>query len=88
MQIRRLIYYSLSAVHVSDDIFVRHQEHLTVFTASGTIHQCRCRLVSWMTSVGRQAKSHFCCCCNYYYYYYLSCFHKFLDWKSSILFLY
>jgi len=25
-----------------------HQEHLTVFTSSGNIHQCRCRLVSWM----------------------------------------
>jgi hypothetical protein len=23
-----------------------------------------------------------------YYYCYLSCFHKFLDWKSSVLFLY
>jgi hypothetical protein len=29
----------------------------------------------------------YCChCCNYYYY--LSCFHRFLDWKSSILLLY
>jgi hypothetical protein len=25
-----------------------HQEEFTVFTASGNIHQCRCRLVSWM----------------------------------------
>jgi hypothetical protein len=39
MQIRRLIYYSKSAVHVSGDIFARHQEHLTVFTTSGNVHQ-------------------------------------------------
>jgi hypothetical protein len=26
-----------------------YQEHLTAFTASGNIHQCRCRLVSWMS---------------------------------------
>jgi len=43
----RLIYSSLSALHVSDDIFARHQGHLTVFTASGNIHQCLCRLVPW-----------------------------------------
>jgi hypothetical protein len=46
MQIYRLIYYSLSALHVSGDVFAHHQEHLTVFTASDNIHQCRCRLVS------------------------------------------
>jgi hypothetical protein len=28
----RLIYYSKSALHVSGDVFVHHQEHLTVFT--------------------------------------------------------
>jgi hypothetical protein len=51
MQLRvyRLIYYSLSALHVSGDVFAHHREHLTVFTASGNIHQCRCRLVSWMS---------------------------------------
>ena len=46
MQLCRLIYYSLSALHVSGDIFAHHQEHLNIFTASGSIHQCRCRLVS------------------------------------------
>jgi len=46
MQICRLIYYSLSALHVSGDVFAHHQEYLTVFTASRSIHQCRCRLVS------------------------------------------
>jgi hypothetical protein len=30
----RLIYYSKSALHVSGGVFVNHQEHLTVFTAS------------------------------------------------------
>ena len=33
----RLIYYSKSALHVSGDVFFRHQEHLTLFTASGNI---------------------------------------------------
>ena len=40
----RLIYYSKLALHVSGDVFAHHQEHLTVFTASGNIHQYRCRL--------------------------------------------
>jgi len=40
MKLCKLIYYSLSAVHVSGDVFAHHQEHLTVFTASGNIHQC------------------------------------------------
>jgi hypothetical protein len=30
MQLYRVIYYSLCALHVSSDIFVHHQEHLTV----------------------------------------------------------
>jgi hypothetical protein len=38
MQIYRLIYYSQSTLLVSGDIFAHHQEHLTVFTASGSIH--------------------------------------------------
>ena len=38
MQLCRLIYYFLSALHVSGDVFAHHQEHLTVFTASGSIH--------------------------------------------------
>jgi hypothetical protein len=29
---------SLSAMHVLGDVFAHHQEHLTVFTASGNIH--------------------------------------------------
>jgi len=49
MQLCRLIYYSLSALYVSGDFFAHHQEHLNAFTASGIIHQCRCRLVSWMS---------------------------------------
>ena len=42
MQLYRLIYYP-------GNVFVHYQEHLTVFTASDNIHQCRCRLVSWMS---------------------------------------
>ena len=49
MQLCRLIYYSVSALHVSGDVFAHHQEHLTVFIASGNIHQCRCRLVHKLT---------------------------------------
>jgi len=49
MQIYRLIYYSYLALHVSGDVFAHHQEHLTVFTASGSIHSSRCQLVSWMS---------------------------------------
>jgi len=49
MQLYRLIYYSKSALHVSEDVFTHHQEHLTVFTVSGSIHPSCCRLVSWMS---------------------------------------
>jgi len=38
MQLYRLIYCSQSALHVSGDVFAHHQEHLTVFTVSGSIH--------------------------------------------------
>jgi len=44
--IYRLIYYSKSALHVSGDVFAHHQEHLTVFTASGSVHPSCCQLVS------------------------------------------
>jgi len=46
MQLYRLIYYSLSPLHVSGDVFAHYQEHMTVFTVSVSFHQCRCRLVS------------------------------------------
>jgi len=41
-----LIYYSKSALHVSGDVFAHDQEHLTVFTVSGSVHPSFCRLVS------------------------------------------
>ena len=47
MQLNRIIYYSLAALHVSSDFFARHQERLNCITASGITHVCRCRLVSW-----------------------------------------
>jgi len=50
MQLYRIIYFSLSALHVSGDVFARHQEHLTVLTVTGNIHPGCCRLVSWMSS--------------------------------------
>jgi len=44
MQLYRLIYFSLSALHVSGDVFAHHQEHLSVFTVSGSIHPSCCQL--------------------------------------------
>jgi len=35
MQLCKIIYYSLAALHVSSDIFAHHQEHLNCITASG-----------------------------------------------------
>ena len=49
MQLYRLIYYSKSALHVSGDVLAHHQEHLSVFTVSGSIHPSSCRLVTWMS---------------------------------------
>ena len=46
-----LFIYSWSAVHVSGDVFAHHQEHPTVFTASGNVHRCCCRLVSYKWDV-------------------------------------
>jgi hypothetical protein len=40
----RLIYYSYLALHVSGDVFAHHQEHLAVFTVSGSVHLSCCRL--------------------------------------------
>jgi len=45
----RLIYYSKSALHVWGDVFAHHQEQLTVFTVSGSVHPSCCRLVSRMS---------------------------------------
>jgi hypothetical protein len=44
-----LIYYSKPALHVSGDVFAHHQEHLTVYTVSGSVHPSCCQLVSWMS---------------------------------------
>jgi hypothetical protein len=44
-----LIYYSKSALHVLGDVFAHHQEHLTVFTVSGSIHSSGYWLVSWQS---------------------------------------
>jgi len=49
IQLYRLIYYSLSALHASGDVFANHQEHLTAFTVSGRVHSSCCRLVSLMS---------------------------------------
>ena len=40
----RLLYYSKPAVHVLGDVFTHHQEYLTVFTVSGSVHSSCCRL--------------------------------------------
>jgi hypothetical protein len=49
MQLYRLIYFSWSALRVSDDFFAHHQKQLTVFTVAGSIHPDCCRLVSLMS---------------------------------------
>jgi hypothetical protein len=37
-------------IYISGDIFAHcHQQHFTVFTASGNICQCRFQLVSWVS---------------------------------------
>ena len=48
MQLCRIIYYSLAALHVSSDIFAHHQGHLNCIRASGItpVRVCRCQLVS------------------------------------------
>jgi len=38
-----------SALHVSGDVFAHHQEYLTVFTVSGSIHPSGYRMVSWLS---------------------------------------
>ena len=47
----RLIYYSKSAVHVSDNVFAHHQEHVTVFTVSGSVHPSCCRCTRLATHI-------------------------------------
>ena len=44
MQLYRLTYYSKSALRASGDVFVHHQEHLAVFTVSGSVQPSCCRL--------------------------------------------
>jgi hypothetical protein len=34
----RLVYYSMMALHVLSDVLAHHQEHLTVFIVSGSVH--------------------------------------------------
>jgi hypothetical protein len=46
MQLFRIIYYSLAALHVSSDIFAHHQEHLNSITASGITHVCRSQMAA------------------------------------------
>jgi len=46
MQMCRIIYYSLAALHVSSDTFAHHQEHLNCITASGITHVCRRQLAA------------------------------------------
>jgi len=36
------------------DVFANHQEHLTVFTVSGSIHPCSCRQFQLIQDTSRQ----------------------------------
>jgi hypothetical protein len=44
-----IIHYSKSALHVSGDVFAHYQEHLTVFTVSGSVHPICYRLLYRMS---------------------------------------
>jgi len=46
MQMCRIIYHSLVALHVSSNIFAHYKEHLNCITASGITHVCRCQLAA------------------------------------------
>ena len=48
MQLYRLIYFSLSSLHISGDVFGHHQEHLTVFTVS--IHPRHQPAATWVNT--------------------------------------
>ena len=59
----RCIYYSKSPLHVSGDVFAHHQEHLTVFTVSGSVHPSCCLLVprmswNWTMYIVRRVQAH------------------------------
>jgi len=43
MQLCSIIYYSLAALHVSNEFFAYHQEHQNCITAYGITNVCRCR---------------------------------------------
>jgi hypothetical protein len=51
----RLIYYSKSALHVSGNVFAHHQEHLAVFTESGSVHSFN----SFETPAGSNLGEHY-----------------------------
>ena len=40
MQLCRIIYYSLAALHVSSDIFAHHQEHLNWYYTRMSLPAC------------------------------------------------
>jgi len=45
-----LIYYSKSALHVSGDVFAHHQEHMTVFTVSGSVPSAHQPAATWVNT--------------------------------------
>jgi hypothetical protein len=58
-----LIYYSTSALHVSSNVFAHHQEHLNVFTVSGSVHPSCCLMMSrmswnWILQIVRRVYTH------------------------------
>ena len=66
----RLIYYFKSALHVSGDVFSHHQEHLTEFTVSGSVHPSCCRLPATWVNTTRY--------CKYNFFIITNLIHKFL----------
>jgi hypothetical protein len=47
MQLCRIIHCTLTALHVSSDIFAHHQEHVKCNYSFGFIHVFRCQLLLW-----------------------------------------
>jgi hypothetical protein len=61
MQLCRIIYYFLAALHVSSDIFAHHQEHINCITASGITHVCRCQLPAVSSDIFAHHQEHLNC---------------------------
>jgi hypothetical protein len=60
MQLCKIIYHSLAALHVSSDIFAHHQRHLNCITASGMSLPAGIMAVLFQHSHGTSRQRHTC----------------------------